>query len=109
MANIMWFYMYPTSRCHYLDYEVSDPRPLLSEFQPEKKKKRCIFRYDRAMRHKSKISKLIKVTWNKFEGDLVETHIANCRKPISGWSRKHHMNNRKTIDEEFKKRNLKQQ
>ncbi|CAA7021818.1 unnamed protein product [Microthlaspi erraticum] len=100
MANSMWLELYPTSRCYYLDYEGSDHRPLLSEFQHEKKKKGGIFRYDRAMRHNPEISKLIKVTWNKFEGELVETCIANCRKEISRWSRKHHMNNRKTIDEE---------
>ncbi|CAA7053967.1 unnamed protein product [Microthlaspi erraticum] len=38
MANSMWFELYPTNRCHYLDYEGSDHRPLLSEFQPEKRK-----------------------------------------------------------------------
>ncbi|CAA7019717.1 unnamed protein product [Microthlaspi erraticum] len=100
MANSMWLDLYPSSRCHYLDFEGSDHRPIFTELQPEKKKKRGIFRYDRAMRHNTEISKLIDATWNKVKDDSVERRINNCRKAISYWNRKNHVNNRKLIEEE---------
>ncbi|CAA7045270.1 unnamed protein product [Microthlaspi erraticum] len=100
MANGMWLDLYPTSRCRYLNFEGSDHRPILSEFQPEKKKKRSIFRYDRAMRHNPEITNLVKETWNKLEEDSVDRRIANCRKAISRWNRDNHVNNKKKIDEE---------
>ncbi|CAA7019014.1 unnamed protein product [Microthlaspi erraticum] len=100
MVNSMWLHIYPTSRCRYLNFEGSDHRPILSELQPEKKKKKSIFRYDRAMRHNPTISKLVKDTWNKFEDDTVERRIANCRKAISRWNRENHINSPKIIEEE---------
>ncbi|XP_056843105.1 uncharacterized protein LOC130495678 [Raphanus sativus] len=68
IANSHWSDMFPTAKSHYLEFENSDHRPLLSTFEPTKKKPKRIFR------------------------------IASCRRAIAMWSRKHYINSRKTID-----------
>lgn len=98
IANSKWSDLFPTARSHYLGFEGSDHRPILSILDPTKLKPKRIFRYDRRLRYNSEVSHLIKEAWNK-ERDLpVADHIANCRREIAKWSREHYVNSRKRID-----------
>lgn len=100
LSNSIWSDLYPSSRCHYLPFEGSDHRPLLTVFQPELSKKKGIFRYDRAMRHNPEITKLVQDNWTSTATDSVEQRITKCRKAISHWNRDHHINSQKLIEEE---------
>ncbi|CAA7037002.1 unnamed protein product, partial [Microthlaspi erraticum] len=100
LSNSMWAERFPSSRCYYLDFEGSDHRPLLSILEPNLKKKRGIFRYDRSMRSNEEISKLVDYAWNAANEDTVEQRLAKCRSAISLWNRKHHTNSQKAIQDE---------
>lgn len=99
-SNSSWAEKFPSSRCYYLDFEGSDHRPLLSILEPNLKKKKGNFRYDRSMRNNPEISKIFEDSWNANSADLVEERIANCRRAISHWNREHHLNSQKAIKQE---------
>lgn len=80
-------------------FEGSDHRPIISFFEPALQKRKGLFRYDRRMRNNMEIKKLVADAWNTNHDDMVEQRISNCRKEISKWNRKHHLNNRKAIEE----------
>ena len=60
IANSEWTDLFPHSRSHYLRYEISDHRPLLTIFDPTKKKTRKMFRYDRRLRSNQQTKRLWK-------------------------------------------------
>lgn len=49
VRNSSWAENYPTARCHYLEYEGSDHKPLISFLDPTTMKRRSLFRYDRRL------------------------------------------------------------
>ncbi|CAA7020450.1 unnamed protein product [Microthlaspi erraticum] len=104
MSNGLWAETYPASRCYYLEFEGSDHRPLLSMLEPNLKKKKGIFRYDRSMKDNPAITEIVERAWNQPDRVSVEQRIACCRKEISKWNKEHHRNSQKAIKEE--KQNL---
>ncbi|XP_010445339.1 PREDICTED: uncharacterized protein LOC104727990 [Camelina sativa] len=64
MANSKWTIAYPSGRSEYLRFEGSDHRPLVSSFDPVRKRRKGLFRYDRRLRHIPEVKKLICDTWN---------------------------------------------
>lgn len=54
-ANTSWAERFPTARCVYLPYESSDHKPLLSIFEPARKKRRGLFWYDRRLKNNPKL------------------------------------------------------
>lgn len=65
IANSHWSDLFPTARSHYLEFENSDHRPLLTSFDPTKKKPKRIFRYDRRLRYSKEVNKIIEEAWKK--------------------------------------------
>lgn len=65
MANSSWSDLFPNGRAHYLKFEASDHRPLVSTFDSKKKKSSRIFRYDRRLRDNEEISTLISKIWSE--------------------------------------------
>lgn len=98
IANSHWSDLFPTARSHYLEFKNSDHRPLLSTFDPKKKKPKRIFRYDRRLQYNTEVSKISEKAWKKGYSLPVSNRIANCRRAIFIWSRDHYINSRKTID-----------
>ncbi|CAA7049076.1 unnamed protein product [Microthlaspi erraticum] len=100
MSNGAWADVFPFSRCHYLEFEGSDHRPLLTILESQIRKKRGIFRYDRSMKENPKITKIVEKAWHLSNTTSVEQRISQCRKGISKWNREHHLNAQKAIKEE---------
>lgn len=98
IANSHWSDMFPTAKSHYLEFENSDHRPLLSTFEPTKKKPKRIFRYDQRLRYNDEVNQIIEIVWKEGVNLSVSSIIASCRRAIAKWSRKHYINSRKTID-----------
>ena len=80
MANSHWSDLFPTARSHYLEFENSDHRPLLSTFDPTKKKPKRIFRYDRRMRYNNEVTLITEEAWKKGESLPVSRRIAKLQK-----------------------------
>lgn len=55
-ANTRWAERFPTATCRYLAYEGSDHKPLITVFEPGKKKRKSMFRYDRRLKDNSEVS-----------------------------------------------------
>lgn len=90
--------MFPHRRSHYLRYEISDHSPLLTIFDPTKKKLRKMFRYDRRLRSNQQVKEIVEKAWNEHTGSQVTSRISQCRKAIAEWSRTQHLNSRKMIE-----------
>ncbi|CAA7058134.1 unnamed protein product [Microthlaspi erraticum] len=106
LSNGLWVESYPYSRCYYLDFEGSDHRPLLTILDPNLKKKKGPFRYDRSLKDNQEITDIVREAWNVSEGSTVKQRISTCRKEISKWNREHHKNSQKLILEEKKRLEL---
>ena len=99
MSNGAWAEAYPASTCVYLCFEGSDHRPLLTDFDMSKKKKKGIFRYDRRLKESEEVSHLIEEAWNYDNQEDVEEKINRCRRDIIIWTREKHQNSQKLIKE----------
>lgn len=62
VANSDWSDLFPKAKSHYLLFEESDHRPLLSIFDPTRKKSHKLFRYDRRLCHNTEVTNLVKET-----------------------------------------------
>lgn len=65
MANSGWSDKFPNGRAHYLPFEGSDHRPILSIFDSKLKKAQRLFRYDRRMRDNTEVKQLIDKVWRE--------------------------------------------
>lgn len=99
LANSEWSDLFPTAKCHYLLYEGSDHRPLLSIFDPTKLKSHRLFRYDRRLRCNPDVKALVDRVWRENEDLNVMNQISNCRKAIAKWSKEQYLNSKKVINE----------
>lgn len=97
-ANSNWAERFPTARSVYLTYEGSDHKPIASIFEPEKKRRRGVFRFDRRLRDNPEVQELIKTTWREARNKSVTQRIALTRSAISYWSKKQQRNSRLAID-----------
>lgn len=98
VANSEWSDMFTHSRSHYLKLEISDHRPLLTIFDPTKKKPKRMFRYDRRLRSNKEVKDIVEAVWNASPEAQITSRISHCRKAIAEWSRSQFLNSRKNID-----------
>lgn len=91
--------LFPNGNSHYLPFEGSDHRPILSAFDSKKKKPQRLFRYDRRLRDNEEVKELIDKIWREDAHLTVIQRITSCRQAISSWSRRNHTNSQKTIVE----------
>lgn len=97
MSNSSWAETFPSGRCHYLYFEGSDHRPVVTYLEPTSPRKNKLFRYGRRMRNNLEITKIVKDVWLADPLASVEQRISDCRRVISLWNRKHHINSQKQI------------
>ena len=97
-ANSSWAERFPTARCTYLAYEGSDHEPLISVFDPYKKKRRGIFRYDRRLKDNPEVTELIRETWRQAGAKPVADRISLVRGAISRWNKTKQNNSRLVIE-----------
>lgn len=79
-------------------YEGSDHKPLLTVFEPCKRKRRGIFRYDRRLKEYPEVSELIKITWEAARSCSVSEKITLVRGAISRWNKTKQANSRIVIE-----------
>ena len=106
VANSDWAELFPTASSQYLSFEGSDHKPLLSFFEPEKKKKRGMFRYDRRLKNNPEVKELVAKTWKNGSFRTVNDRISAIRSVLIEWSRQQALNSRARIEE--KKHQLEQ-
>lgn len=98
MGNSNWADVFPSCRSHYLRYEGSDHRPLLSVLDPTRRKGNRIFRFDRRLRDNTEVKTIISDIWGQFSHLDVETRLSMCHRAIIRWCRKFQENSRKTVE-----------
>ena len=98
-ANSDWAELYPTACSQYLAYEGSDHRPLISVLEPNKKKKRGMFRYDRRLKDNPEAKELINRAWKTAVDKSVHGRIAIVRTALIEWSKQRFLNSRARIEE----------
>lgn len=64
-ANSAWAEMFPTARIQYLDYEGSDHRPIVTIVEPERNKRKGMFRYDRRLKDNIEVKALVEENLEK--------------------------------------------
>ena len=99
MSNSEWTEQFPACRSQYLKFEGSDHRPLLSFLDTTRRKCRRIFRYDRRLRENAEVKQIVKDICDTHQHLKVERRLTLCRKAICKWSKEHHENSRKKIEE----------
>lgn len=95
LVNSLWSDLFPNGRSHYLPFEGSDHRPLLTTFDSKQKKSTGVFRYDRRLRNNEEVKALISTTWLAASNLPVAIKISNCRKAIVAWSKQFYANSQK--------------
>ena len=99
MANSEWAENYPSGRSEYLRFEGSDHRPIVTSFEPVKKRQKGIFRYDRRLKDNEEVKKLLQEAWNAEINASVERRISHCRRAIIMWHKETQHNSQKKIEE----------
>lgn len=98
-ANTSWAERFPTAHCHYLSYEGSDHKPLVSVFEPSRRKRPGMFRYDRRLKDNPEVTELIQSTWKGATNRPVLDRIASVRGAISRWNKEKQLNSRILIEQ----------
>lgn len=98
VANSTWAEAYPTARSHYLSYGASDHKPLLSYFEPERMRRKGLFRYDHRLKDNEEVKKLVSDTWREARNETVLNRISLVRRANSEWSRNQGVNSRLLIE-----------
>ena len=98
MVNSAWSYLFPSGKCHYLDFEGSDHRPIITYIDPTKKKGGRLFWYDRRLSINPVVKRLILDTWNSATNLPVWLRLSRCRHAISAWSKEQLANNKLRIE-----------
>lgn len=97
-ANSHWAELFPNARSHYLTYEGSDHKPILSFFEPDKKKRRGLFRYDRRLKNNPEVKALVKQAWKNNPSITVNDRINLVRSALIQWSKQQYQNSREQIE-----------
>lgn len=97
LINPAWSDSFPTGRCHYLGFEGSDHRPVITVFDSAQRKRKRLFRYDRRLRDNEAVKQLIAEVWGAPEDASVNTRLAMCRRAICTWTREHYFNSKEEI------------
>lgn len=80
-----------------------DHRPILTYFDPKKKKRKDLFRYDRRLKHNEEVKALVTRIWSKGRSLTVKQKLILCRQAIILWNRQQQKNSQELIE------NLKQE
>lgn len=99
LSNSAWAEDYPSGRCEYLRFDSSDHKPIITYFEPLRKKKRGIFRYDRRLSKNPEVAKMVKETWNINPQLKVKQKIDSCRTAIITWSKKQRETNNARVEQ----------
>lgn len=99
MANSEWVELFPTSCSQYLSYEGSDHRPMFSMFEPNRKKRRGLFRYNRRLKDSPEAKEVVKQAWKNATDKTIHGKIAIVRSALIQWSKQCFLNSRKRIEE----------
>lgn len=98
MVNSLWSEKFPTARSHYMEFNGSDHRPLLSIFDSKRKKSSRIFRYDRRLKDNHEVKELISKIWRSAKNLHSELRLAEIRTALVAWSREKHQNSKENIE-----------
>ena len=93
-ANSSWAERFPTARSMYMEYEGSDHKPLLSIFEPGRKKAKGIFLYDRRLKNNPEASQVILEAWKEGTNKSVSERIASVRGALSLWHKEKNLNSK---------------
>lgn len=99
VANGDWAELFPKARSQYLTYEGSDHKPVVSFFEPDKKKRRGLFRFDRRLKDNPEAKALIHKVWTEATNTTVNDRITAVRTALADWSRQQYQNSRILIDQ----------
>ncbi|XP_010451521.1 PREDICTED: uncharacterized protein LOC104733654 [Camelina sativa] len=97
MANSEWILTYPSGRSEYLRFEGSDHRPLVTSFDPRKKRTYGLFRFDRRLKENPEVKKLVFEAWHAHPNLSVDLRLRSCRDHIARWSKNQQLNSQKVI------------
>ena len=88
LANSSWSELYPSERCEYLHFDSSNHRLVVTYFEPLRKKRKGIFRYDRRLSKNVEVEKIVEDTWHHNTQLKVKQKIDSCRAAIISWFKK---------------------
>lgn len=98
MVNSLWANSFPTARSHYMEFNGSDHRPLVTIFDSVRSKSTRIFRYDRRLKDIQEVKDLITSIWTSSENLHSEMRLAKVRQALVKWSREKPLNRKETIE-----------
>lgn len=98
MGNSDWLHAYPNGRCHYLEFQGSDHRPLMSFFDSKRRKKPSLLRFDRRLRDNVEVKKLVSDIWGDHPNLSVDSRLNLCRQAIVARSKEQAINSRANIE-----------
>lgn len=87
LTNNSWAELFPTARREYLNFEGSDHKPLISHFEPEKRKRKGQFWFDRRLRENVKVKNLVDKAWNEVASLPLEHRLSRVIRAIIQWSK----------------------
>ncbi|WZZ70042.1 hypothetical protein YC2023_081412 [Brassica napus] len=99
LVNPAWSDCFPTGRCHYLNFDTSDHRPVITVFDSAKRRKNRLFRYDRRLKDNAEVRNLIAEVWNADPNLSMDAKLSRCRKAIATWSREQSFNSKEAINQ----------
>lgn len=76
-----------------------DHKPLLSFFEPESKRRKGLFRYDRRLNDNGEVKDIILDVWQSSGTIPIKDRIAKTRVAITEWNKTQHRNSRRLIEE----------
>lgn len=97
MANFSWFERFPAGRSEYLRFEGSDHRPIIVHFDVTLKKRKGLFRFDRRLKDKPEIRKLVEEHWKIEPLASVLAKVGRVRYNIIQWTREQNINSNLAI------------
>lgn len=98
LVHPAWSDFLPTGRCHYLNFDTSDHRPVITIFDSATRRRNQLFRYDRRLKDNPKVSKLIEEVWNADPNQMMDARLSSCRRAISAWTREQSFNSKEQIN-----------
>ena len=97
MANCSCFEAFPAGSCEYLRFEGSDHRPVVIHFDVKRQRKKGLFRFDRRLKEKPEIRKLVEEQRNQEPQASILAKIGTIRHGIMLWTRENNLNSNRLI------------
>lgn len=98
LANSTWSELFPAARSEYLNFEGSDHKPIISIFEPNKRKRKGLFRFDKRLRENVEVKGLVDKTWNEDSNLPLEKRLSRVRRAIIQWSKEQSLNSKSQIE-----------